>query len=116
MAAVPDQRRIVLEGEQLTILNGLRFVLAMFIGTILLSGVLKSLRAFQNPPFHAKGRNRQMMLFFFTPLSVKMQCRTARRLSGIALIKIKFRCLCNNDDRRQWRKQEGVVGAAASKT
>ena len=22
----------------------------------------------------------------------------------------------NNDDRRQWRKQEGVVGAAASKT
>ena len=23
---------------------------------------------------------------------------------------------CNDDDRRQWRKQGGVVGAAASKT
>lgn len=67
MAAVPDLRRFVLEGERLTILNGLRFALAMFIGTILLSGVLKSLRAFQNPPFHAKGRNRQMMLFSLRP-------------------------------------------------
>ena len=54
MAAVPDLRRAVLEGEQLTILNGLRFALAMFIGIILLSGVLKSLRAFQNPFFTQK--------------------------------------------------------------
>ena len=29
MAAVPDLRRFVLEGERLTILNGLRFALAM---------------------------------------------------------------------------------------
>ena len=54
MAAVPDLWRFVLEGEQLTILNGLRFALAMFIGTILLSGVLKSLWAFQNPLFTQK--------------------------------------------------------------
>ena len=31
-----------------------------------------------------------VMLFFFTPLSVKMQCRTARRPSGIARIKNKI--------------------------
>ena len=116
MAAVPDLRRFVLEGERLTILNGLRFALAMFIETILLSGVLKSLRAFQNPPFSRKRSKPADDAVFLYALSVKMQCRTARRLSGIALIKIKFRCLCNNDDRRQWRKQEGVVGAAASKT
>ena len=54
MAAVPDLRRAVLEGEQLTILNGLRAALAMFIGIILLFGVLKSLRAFQNPFFTQK--------------------------------------------------------------
>ena len=29
MAAVPDLRRFVLEGERLTILNGLRFALAI---------------------------------------------------------------------------------------
>ena len=54
MAAVPDLRRLVLEGEQLTILNGLRFALAIFRGIILLFGVLKSLRAFQNPFFTQK--------------------------------------------------------------
>ena len=32
MDAVPDQRRIVLEGEELTILNGLRFALAINSG------------------------------------------------------------------------------------
>ena len=32
MAAVPDLRRFVLEGERLTILNGLRFALAMNSG------------------------------------------------------------------------------------
>jgi hypothetical protein len=45
---------------------------------------------FSGPFFHAKDRNRQMMPFFFMILSVKMQCRTARRPSGIALIKIKI--------------------------
>ncbi|WP_308562417.1 hypothetical protein [uncultured Faecalibacterium sp.] len=45
--------------------------------------------------------------------------RKVRRLFGSSNKKIKFLELCpecNDDDRRQWRKQGGVVGAAASKT
>ena len=49
---------------------------------------------------------------------IKKQFRNARRRFGTANKKYSFRSLCPkcNDDRRQRRKQGGVVGAAASKT
>ena len=46
MAAVPDLRRFVLEGEELTILNGLRFALAINSGIfIFIRAMPDSLRA-----------------------------------------------------------------------
>ena len=49
---------------------------------------------------------------------VKKEQRSARRRSAAPKSKILFPLTMpsNDDDRRQWRKQGGVVGAAASKT
>ena len=49
---------------------------------------------------------------------VKKQSGKIRRFSRSANYKISFplRMPSNDDDRRQWRNQGGVVGAAASKT
>ncbi len=56
--------------------------------------------------------------FFVTTPPVKMEHRSVRRRSGVPKYKIIFplNMRSNDDDRRQWRKQGGVVGAAASKT
>ncbi len=52
-----------------------------------------------------------------TPLVKKMNGKIRRfsRSSNIKII-IPLSMRSNDDDRRQWRKQGGVVGAAASKT
>ena len=56
--------------------------------------------------------------FPVTTPPVKMEHRSVRRRSGVPKYKIIFplNMRSNDDDRRQWRKQGGVVGAAASKT
>ena len=59
----------------------------------------------------------QLPFSVMTP-PVKMEHRSVRRRSGVPKFKIIFplNMPSNDDDRRQWRKQGGVVGAAASKT
>ena len=56
--------------------------------------------------------------FPITTPPVKKEQRNARRRSAAPKSKILFPLTMpsNDDDRRQWRKQGGVVGAAASKT
>ena len=49
---------------------------------VFLFGILKSLRAFQNPFFHGRKRALQLPLAFTTP-PVKMEYRSVRRRSGI---------------------------------
>ena len=56
--------------------------------------------------------------FSVAALSVKTGQRSVRRRSAVPKLEIIFllKMPSNDDDRRQWRKQGGVVGAAASKT
>ena len=53
-----------------------------------------------------------MMPFFFMTLSVKMQCRTARRPSGIALIKIRIPLFIARAKRRPFK----IVSRSPSRT
>ena len=73
---------------------------------------------------HAEGKQKVAIAatlhlpFSSTTLLVKKMNGKIRRFSRSSNIKIIISLFMrsNDDDRRQWRKQEGVVGAAASKT
>ena len=80
-----------------------------FLFCVAIAGNIRSPALSQKAALH--------LSFPITTPPVKKEQRNARRCSAAPKSKILFPLtMPSNDDRRQWRKQGGVVGAAASKT
>ena len=84
---------------------------------ISITGLQKRLRAFLKPFFHGWSRDGKQLFFRSSPFRENGTPERPQTLRCSKIINIfPLKMPSNDDDRRQWRKQGGVVGAAASKT